>query len=226
MTRPGGPLPVCFRSGLGKYQTLSLETLVNTYGYLALLLGTFLEGETVLVLGGMAAQRGFLNLPWVILAAFAGTFCGDQLFFFLGRRHSDFILNRRPAWQGRIEQARRLLNRYQTPAIIGFRFLYGLRTVIPFAIGLSGVPFRRFFFLNLAGALVWAAVVGTGGYLFGHGLELILGDLKRYEHLVMGGVAAAGVLAWVFYWIRRRRSGRRGATPLTRTEDQARDTVE
>jgi membrane protein DedA with SNARE-associated domain len=198
---------------------MSLETLVNTYGYLALLLGTFLEGETVLVLGGVAAQRGFLHLPWVILAAFAGTFCGDQLFFFLGRRHSGFILNRRPAWRSRIEQARNLIDRYQTPVIIGFRFLYGLRSVIPFAIGLSSVPFRRFFFLNLAGALVWAATVGTGGYLFGHGLELILGDLERYEHEVMGAVALAGFLVWAFFRIKRHYAAHRVGPTAPETGD-------
>ena len=202
---------------------MTLETLVNTYGYLALLVGTFLEGETVLVLGGMAAQRGFLYLPWVILVAFAGSFCGDQLFFFLGRRHSDFILNRRPAWKDRTEQARTLLHRYQTPVILGFRFLYGLRSIIPFAIGLSGVPLRRFFFLNMAGALVWAAVVGTGGYLFGHGLELVLGDLKRYEHLVLGGVAVAGFLVWVFYRFRRRRMARQKRSSDHKTGDLPQD---
>ena len=49
---------------------MTLESIVDTYGYLAVLLGTFLEGETILVLGGFAAHRGYLALPWVIVAAF------------------------------------------------------------------------------------------------------------------------------------------------------------
>ena len=67
---------------------MTLESIVDTYGYLAVLLGTFLEDETILVLGGFAAHRGYLALPWVIVAAFLGSLCGDQLFFFLGRKHS------------------------------------------------------------------------------------------------------------------------------------------
>jgi len=181
-----------------------LESLIDTYGYLAVLVGTFLEGETVLVLGGFAAHRGYLALPWVIMAAFLGTLCGDQLFFFLGRRHSQTVLARRPSWKARAERAQRLLERFRTPLILVFRFMYGLRTVIPFAIGMSTVQTREFIFLNIIGALVWALVVGTGGYLFGHALESILGNIKHYEREVLGAIAVIGALIWLIYFYRRR----------------------
>ncbi len=181
-----------------------LESLIDTYGYVAVLVGTFLEGETVLVLGGFAAHRGYLALPWVIMAAFLGTLCGDQLFFFLGRRHSQTVLARRPSWKARAERAQRLLERFRTPLILAFRFMYGLRTVIPFTIGMSTVPTRQFIFLNIIGALVWAAVIGTGGYLFGNALEIILGNIKHYEREVLGAIAAIGALVWIIYFIRRR----------------------
>jgi membrane protein DedA with SNARE-associated domain len=140
-----------------------LESLIDTYGYVAVLVGTFVEDETVLVLGGFAAHRGYLVLPWVIMAAFLGTLCGDQLFFFLGRKHSQTVLARRPSWKARADRAQRLLERFRTPLILVFRFMYGL--VIPFAVGMSTIPTREFIFLNIIGALVWTLVVGTGGYL-------------------------------------------------------------
>ncbi len=65
---------------------MTLEILIRNYGYWAVLVGTFLEGETILVLGGLSAHLGYLKLPWVIAAAFCGTLPGDQLYFFLGRR--------------------------------------------------------------------------------------------------------------------------------------------
>ena len=64
---------------------MSLTSLIEDYGYLALLIGTFLEGETILVLAGFAAQRGHLEIEWVIVVAFIGSFSGDQLFFYIGR---------------------------------------------------------------------------------------------------------------------------------------------
>jgi membrane protein DedA with SNARE-associated domain len=181
-----------------------LESLIDTYGYVAVLVGTFLEGETILVLGGFAAHRGYLALPWVIMAAFLGTLCGDQLFFFLGRKHSQTVLARRPSWKARADRAQRLLERFRTPLILVFRFMYGLRTVIPFAIGMSTVPTREFIFFNIIGALVWAAVIGTGAYLFGNALEIILGDIKHYEREVLGAVAVIGALVWIVYFFHRR----------------------
>ncbi len=184
---------------------MTLESIVDTYGYVAVLLGTFLEGETILVLGGFAAHRGYLALPGVILAAFIGSLCGDQLFFFLGRRHSQAVLARRPAWKARADQANRLLERFRTPFILSFRFLCGLRTVSPFVIGMSSVPARQFIPLNAIGALVWAVVVGTGGYLFGSALEVVIGEVKRYEVEALLAIAIIGILVWTVHLYRRRK---------------------
>ena len=113
---------------------IPLETLLKTYGYWAIFIGTFAEGETILILGGFAAHRGYLALPWVILAAFIGSLCGDQLFFYLGRAHSQWFLARRPLWKERVYKAQRLLERFQTPVILGFRFLYGTRGSYPLSL--------------------------------------------------------------------------------------------
>jgi membrane protein DedA with SNARE-associated domain len=176
-----------------------LETLLQTYGYLAILIGTFAEGETVLVLGGFAAHRGYLALPWVILAAFIGTLMGDQLFFYLGRKHTQWVLARRPSWKARIDRAHQLMERFRTLLILGFRFMYGLRTIIPFLIGMSSVSTRKFIILDAIAAFVWAVAVGTGGYLFGNILEIILGDIKHYELPVLGAIALIGVSLWALY---------------------------
>jgi membrane protein DedA with SNARE-associated domain len=184
---------------------IPFETLLKTYGYWAILIGTFAEGETILILGGFAAKLGYLALPWVILSAFIGSLCGDQLFFYLGRTHSQRFLARLPSWKERIYKAQRLLARFQTPLILGFRFLYGLRMVIPFVIGMSSVPRRKFIFLNTISALIWAIVVGTGGYLFGNILEIILGDIKRYERFILGAIAVIGVSFWVVHLYRHRK---------------------
>jgi membrane protein DedA with SNARE-associated domain len=184
---------------------MNWELIIGNYGYFALLAGTFFEGETILILGGFAAHLGYLSLPWVILTAFIGTLSGDQLFFYLGRRHSGFVLEKHPAWQSRLDRVQRLFERYQTLLILGFRFLYGLRTVTPFVLGRSGVSPRYFFLLNTLSALVWSVVVGIGGYLFGNFLKLILGDIKRYEFESFCAIAATGGLIWVIYFCRFRR---------------------
>ena len=127
---------------------MDLQSLIEHYGYAGILIGTFLEGETILVLAGLAAHQGYLALTWVILAAFLGSLCGDQLFFYLGRKHSQAVLSRRPGWKQKAEKVHQMMNRFQTPMILSFRFLYGLRTVAPFVIGMSSVPVKKFILLN------------------------------------------------------------------------------
>jgi membrane protein DedA with SNARE-associated domain len=181
-----------------------LEHLIESYGYWAVLIGTFLEGETILVLAGFAAHQGYLQLPGVIAAACCGSLCSDQLLFYLGRRHSDFVLSRRPAWRRRIETVERKLTRYRNLFLVSFRFLYGLRTVTPFMVGMSSVPVPVFVFLNALGALLWAIGIGGGGYLFGRALETVLGRVETYEIAVGVGLVLAGTIFWLIRTLRRR----------------------
>ncbi len=186
---------------------MDLQSLIGNYGYVAILIGTFLEGETILVLAGLAAQRGYLVLTWVILAAFLGSLGGDQLFFYLGRKHSQAVLAKRPGWKQKAAKVNKLINRFQTPMILSFRFLYGLRTVSPFVLGMSTVSVQKFVVLNATSALIWAAAFGSGGYLFGHALEVVIGKAKSYEIYVMGSIAIVGLLIWIFHFYRRRGDG-------------------
>ncbi len=189
---------------------MTFESIIDTYGYVAILIGTFLEGETILVLGGFAANGGYLHLPWVILVAFIGSLCGDQLFFFLGRWHSEAVLRKWPSWKVRVDKAQSLVDRFRTPLILLFRFLYGLRTVTPFVIGMGPVPTAQFVLLNAVGAIVWAIAVGTGGYLFGSALEALIGNIKHYEIQILGAVAIIGLLIWtIHFYLRRRREYRK-----------------
>ena len=178
---------------------MTLEELVSTYGYSAVGIGTFLEGETILILGGFAAHRGYLELPWVIVYAFFGTLFGDQLYFYIGRTKGQSALEKRPHWKTKSEKVFKLLDRYQIWLILGFRFLYGFRTVTPFLIGASRISPVRFLILNILGAALWAVVIGTMGYLFGYTLEILIGDIKKYELLVFIILASIGMIVWVIY---------------------------
>ena len=184
---------------------MALEELISTYGYAAVAVGTFLEGETVLILGGVAAHMGYLALAGVIAAAFLGTLAGDQLYFHLGRAKGRGAIERRPHWKARSERVFRMLERHQVWLILGYRFLYGLRTVIPFIIGAAGIPPLRFLLLDMVGVGIWAGTVGTLGYVFGRTLELIIGNIKDYQLTVFAALAALGVLVWgARMWWRRR----------------------
>jgi membrane protein DedA with SNARE-associated domain len=181
---------------------------VANYGYYAILLFTFLEGETILVLGGYAARGGHLDLPLVMLCAFVGSLVGDQLWFYVGRRGGRALLARRPAWQPAMTRINRHLERHQWWFILSFRFLYGLRTVAPFAIGMSSVKGTTYALLNVVAAAVWAIAVALLGYLLGDAIHAVLRGVKHVEHWVIAGLALAGLALWAWRWGRSRRAAR------------------
>jgi len=176
---------------------MSLEELISNYGYAAIGIGTFLEGETILILGGLSAHRGFLELPWVFVCAFLGSFCGDQMYFFIGRKKGEEFLEKRPAWKAKSARVFALAEKHQTGLMLGFSFMYGLRTITPFLLGSAGISPSRFFLLSLIGTLSWSIVVGSLGYFFGVVVETFIGDIKQYEVLLFGLVAGIGLAFWL-----------------------------
>ena len=188
---------------------MPLADFIATYGYFAIAGGAFFEGETMLVLGGLAAYQGYLSLPGVFAVAFVATFATDQFYFALGRRNGLAALERRPVWKARSEKVFSLLRRHQTPLALFFRFLYGMRIVVPLALGTSGISRLRFLLLDLFGSVAWVGVYGTLGYLFGGTVQAVLGDIKRFEYWFFAGVALLGLLVWIVH--RRPRSRPRGA---------------
>ena len=182
-----------------------LQHFLQEFGYLALFLGTFFEGETILVLAGFLAFRGYMDINLVIVVAFLGSYAGDQLWYFLGRKHGRKLLARKPRWQLMGDRALEHIRKHPDIWVLSFRFVYGLRTVMPVAIGLSGYPPRRYLLLNGLGAAVWATALGLAAYHFGSILERLLGNVKKYELWVLGGLLVVGVILWLW---RRARSAR------------------
>ena len=179
-----------------------LTQLLSQYGYLAVFVGSVLEGETVLILAGFAAQQGYLSFPIVVMLALCGGTLGDQFFFFLGRYYGASLLSRFPSLSVRAQPVNQLIQRYHASLIIGVRFMYGLRIVGPITIGMSNVAAWRFTLFNILGAAVWAMLIAGAGYLFGQPLQWMLKNIIQCEKLAL---LLAVVLAVVFgsvRWVR------------------------
>lgn len=184
---------------------MTLENFIEHYGYWALFIGTILEGETILIIAGFLAHQEYLNIQWVIFVAFSGTLLGDQFFFFLGRSKGRLLIERRKSWQKRTEKVQKLLIKYQDWVALGFRFVYGLRTITPFALGISNVKIKRFIILNIFSAALWAILIGLCGYMFGHIMESILKDIKQYEKEAIIAMLFIGGFIWIVKYYRNKK---------------------
>ena len=191
---------------------LSLESLIAHYGLAALFVGAGLEGEAVVIAGGVLAHQGLVSLPGAIVCGIAGSFTADQTWFAAGRRFRDTRWVSRITRRAAFAKALGFLERHPTGFILAFRFVYGIRTVSPIAIGTSNVPLRTFLPLNALAATVWGTAFTTLGYLFGSGIERFLGRYKPHGHtlvLILVGVVALGaVIGGVHWWRQRERAGR------------------
>jgi membrane protein DedA with SNARE-associated domain len=178
---------------------MPFERLISHFGYPALILGLLLEGETVLVLAAFMAHRGYLNLPLVILIGCLVSFGSDQFFFWIGRIKGSQFLEKRPSWQPRVEKAKAMLGRNSDLLFLGVRFLYGLRTVLPFVMGMSNFDARRFAILDFIASLLWALVFGLAGKVIGQIMGGIFEDVREHEPAIVAGIILAGVCTGIYF---------------------------
>jgi len=184
----------------------SLESLIQDYGYWAVLIGTFLEGETIVVLGGIAAQQEHLNLRLVMLCAFCGSYAGDQLAFTVGRFWGTKILARKPKWKERSDELFRKSPRFLNFWMVAFRFFYGLRNPTPWILGAGGVSYKKFLILNGIGAAIWAVALSYGGYAFGVLIESFMGKMRAASVILLFIVIVVViVVVWKVLANRRRK---------------------
>lgn len=189
--------------GVAAYHDFDAEELIRRYGYWVILVWTFLEGETVVIIAGMGAVKYNLD-PWMIaLCAFCGSFCSDQVMFSLGKYKGQDVLKHFPRLGKNIDKAAALFKKYDVALILGFRFVYGVRNVTPILLGISGVSHKKFFCLNLIGAGVWALTFSFGGYYAGRAFEHVMG---KVGHGIFYGLVALIIAAGLIWFLRSRRA--------------------
>lgn len=183
---------------------MDVAGLIQTYGYLALAVDSFLEGQAILIAAGFAAHRGYLDIFAVTGIAAVCGFLGDQFYFWLGRRHGAAVLQRWPSVMRQADRVNHLLERYHASVIISVRFAYGLRIAGPILIGMSPISGVRFALLNGLGAMLWAMLIAAVGWLFGQAAEALFDKVERIEGWLLLGLLATGGVIWL---IRKQREG-------------------
>jgi membrane protein DedA with SNARE-associated domain len=188
---------------------MDIPQLIQQYGYAAVAIGAFLEGETVLVLAAVSAHLGYLKLPIVVVVAAIGAFIGDNVYFFAGRAYGPRLMRRFPTLGKAVPRADRFVGRWHALAVIVLRFTYGLRVAGPIALGAGRMRTLTFVWANAIGALIWAILLSAIGWGFGHAAMRLLGDVARAEHIAIGVVIAVLALVAVAHVVTKRRLGRR-----------------
>ncbi len=185
-----------------------------TYGLVAAMafletgafVGLVAPGETAVVLGGVVAAQGEIDLALLLPLAWLSAAAGDLVSFLLGRRLGRrFLLERGPRLgvsHARLAQVEAFFDRHGPKAILIGRFIGIIRAVAPFLAGASGMRLRAFVPWSLLGTAAWATTFTLVGYVF-HASFATAAELLTRGALVLAVLAAAVLL------VRHRRAAAR-----------------
>lgn len=172
-----------------------------------LILGTFVPGTVVLLFFGFTASHSDLSLFWIIIATSFGAIVGDFINYVLGRYGRSFIKEKKGLLRmSHIEVGKAFFSKHGGKSVLLGRFVSPIRQIIPLIAGMVHMSYRRFTWLNIAGALLWSGAYVVLGYYFGSQSELIDKLISRIGYVITG-LLFIGAL-YLFY---RRRSKRLAA---------------
>jgi len=159
--------------------------LLKEYGYIVLFAWSILEGELGLVMAGIMSHTGDMLLPIALIVGALGGFVGDQIYFYIGRFNKKYIHDKLRSQRRKFAIAHLLLKKYGWALIFVQRYMYGMRTVIPMAIGLTKYSSRDFAIINFISAVFWASMTIIPAYYFGDELLKLLAWIKSHWYFAI-----------------------------------------
>lgn len=202
--------------------TPEIQHLLTQYGYWLMAFGAIIEGETFLVAGGIAAHKGIFHLEGLIVLAMVGSTIHDVFFFLLGRFGGYGFVKHKPQMYAKVEGMLDTFQKYGVWLIIGLRYAYGLRTLIPTVLGMSHISFKKFLFFDLIGGFLWSCTFVLGGYFFGTLLDRFLDVFDIYSADTFYLIVAVAIVIFGagFVFFQKRISRKKHKPHVTIATDQ------
>ena len=177
----------------------NLQQIIEHGGYTILFVTTVLEGipivgslvpgHTVVILSGLLAKLGILNLGFVLALVTIAALLGDIIGFMLGKKYGITLLTRFSKYlfikDEYIEKAKKIINDHTGKAIIFGRFNPITRPLAPFIVGASNVQVKYFWLYDLLGVLLWTISSVAIGYIFGASYHIVAGYIGKFIFLAI-----------------------------------------
>ena len=172
-----------------------LLDMIRQHGLAIVFAFAFAHSMIVALLAGYAAQSGLLETGNVLALCWGGSFAGDVIRFWIGRRFGTSWLRPWPRLQSGLQKAARLVDRHYLWLPLVHRYPNGIRTIGGFAFGMSNLSWPVFLALNFVAAALWACVTVFSGYAFGHISDTAMNDTASNVGLILLAVFLAA--AWL-----------------------------
>ena len=191
---------------LGVYVYFGLWFVV--FAETGLAVGFFLPGDSLLVVSGLFAAAGKLNVAFVLLAFFLGSVVGDSTGYWTGRFMGKTLFNRESSRifkPSRVEKAHAFFEKYGVKTVILARFVPIVRTFAPLVVGAAEMSYPKFLAFSVVGGLLWISSMVLAGYFLGGVIERAL-NIRLEDHIekVVVVVVAISLLPPLIEYLRHR----------------------
>lgn len=192
-----------------------------TYGYAVLFIYSLGGGLLALLGAGVLSFMGKMDLTTSIAIAFFANVLGDSLLFYISRYHKSELMDNLAKHKRKIAFSHILMKRHGSWLIIVKKFIYGLKTLVPIAIGLSKYSFLKFSLFNVIGAFIWAVAIGFAGYIFGGAIITIYKSIFS-SRLYIAPLALLSIAAaiWIYFSLATRKNKSRSFKALHKLENR------
>jgi membrane protein DedA with SNARE-associated domain len=173
-----------------------MEGFIQDWGYLALFAYSFGGGFVGLVVAGVLSYAGDLNIYLAMLVAGTSNFIGDQFLFFLARKNKSYAKDMMKNYGRKIALAHLMMRRYGSLVVFIQKYIYGVKTLIPLAMGLTKYSSIKFSIFNFLATILWALLVGYLSYTAG---EYILDVADDFKYVGIGIVIVVFItISYIF----------------------------
>jgi membrane protein DedA with SNARE-associated domain len=157
-----------------------LEGFIQEWGYIALFLYSFGGGMLALAVASVLSYSGDLNIYTTLIVAGSANFVGDQFLFLLARNNKAQAKSMMSKHQRKIALAHLMMRKYGSIVVFLQKYIYGIKTLIPLAMGLTKYDVKKFMFFNALATIVWTLIVGISAYLLGELIYTYTDQFKTY----------------------------------------------
>jgi len=175
-----------------------MEDLIRDWGYIILFLYSFGGGFLALVVAGILSFSGELNIFLVIIVAGVANFVGDQFLFTIARKNKTQAKQMMQKHRRKIAMAHLMMRKYGSWVIFLQKYIYGIKTLIPLAMGLTKYDYKKFILFNIFATALWAVFIGMASYMMGDLVYTYIEEFKSY-----GLAFVAVIILTVFFLFKK-----------------------
>lgn len=172
-------------------------TNLETYGYIVLFLYSLGGGFVALMGAGVLSYTGHMDLSSSILIAFVANFIGDVMLFYMGRYNKKDVMAYLHKHKRKLALSHILMKKHGSWVIFLQKYVYGIKTLIPLAVGLTKYDLKKFIILNFFASAIWAVVIGVASYMAGEVIKSayeVIAERPYIAPLIL--LSIVGIIWW------------------------------